>query len=94
MNIVEIGKSPPVDLFPFLRFLPERLAPWKKRAIDIRRRHEKLYDQLLQNVKDRLKSGSRNGAFMEDAYTNMHEWGLTEAMLMYSHFYHNSEPDS
>ncbi|KAG1782232.1 cytochrome P450 [Suillus placidus] len=82
MNVVEIGKSPPVDLFHFLRFFPERLAPWKKRALDVRRRHENLYVQLLQNVKDRLKSGSRNGAFMEDACTNLHEWGLTEAMLI------------
>ncbi|KAF9456361.1 cytochrome P450 [Collybia nuda] len=82
MQIVEMGKSPPVDIFPILRLVPPRFAPWKSKALDIRSRHESLFGHLLSLVKNRVSSGQENGAFMEEAYLRQMEWGLSDTMLL------------
>lgn len=82
MQIVEMGKSPPVDIFPILRLVPARFAPWKSKALDIRKRHESLFGHLLSLVKNRVSSGRENGAFMEEAYLRRAEWGLSDPMLL------------
>ncbi|KAH7886508.1 cytochrome P450 [Phlebopus sp. FC_14] len=82
MNVVEMGKSPPIDLFPALNWVPERYASWKRRVMSVRRRHDALYGDLLSLVKNRIQSGQQNGAFMEDAYLRRDELGLSHAMLL------------
>lgn len=64
--ILEAGATPPVDIFPFLKFLPAFLAPWRKWALSIRAEQRKLYFELLQNVKDRIAKGIRRNCFMDD----------------------------
>lgn len=85
MQILEIGTMPPVDLFPILKYVPERFAAWKQQSKEIRRLHETLYDRLLTDVEDRMKRGLSLGVFMERAIENSKEWGLnSREMLMYA----------
>lgn len=76
MNALEIGTMPPVDLFPFLSFIPERWARWKRTVNHIRFLHETLYDRLLSNVEKRMTAENHSGAFMEQAIINAEKWGL------------------
>ena len=82
MYVLEMGKMPPVDLFPILNWLPERFASWKLKVYDVKRRQEELFSRLLTKVKERVDAHNMNGAFMEEAYLMRHEWGLTEPMLL------------
>ncbi|KAF8835283.1 cytochrome P450 [Paxillus ammoniavirescens] len=82
MNVVEVGKSPPVDLIPALAWVPERYALWKRRVMSVSRRYDALYGELLSLVKGRVTRGQQNGAFMEDAYLRRNELELSDAMLL------------
>ncbi|KIJ12415.1 hypothetical protein PAXINDRAFT_137078 [Paxillus involutus ATCC 200175] len=82
MNVVEVGKSPPVDLIPALAWVPERYASWKRRVMSVSRRYDALYGELLSLVKGRVTRGQQNGAFMEDAYLRRNELELSDAMLL------------
>ncbi|KAI9869775.1 MAG: hypothetical protein M1823_008959, partial [Watsoniomyces obsoletus] len=55
--IMETGATPPVDVFPVLKSLPDFLSPWRKWALSIRKEQRTLYFELLQDVKDRIEHG-------------------------------------
>ena len=82
MYVLEMGKMPPVDLFPILNWVPERFAGWKRKVYEVKYRQEQLFGQLLDKVKKRVDSRTQNGAFMEEAYLMRNEWGLTDPMLL------------
>jgi cytochrome P450 len=63
--ILETGATPPVDIFPFLKYLPTFLAPWRRWALKIRQEQRELYFGLLQSVKDRRAKGITRNCFMD-----------------------------
>ena len=66
MNILDFGKAPPLDLFPFLVWVPEYFAEWKRTVKEIRTLHGDLYQGLYAIVENRLASGRGNGCFIEE----------------------------
>ncbi|KAH8817739.1 cytochrome P450 [Flagelloscypha sp. PMI_526] len=64
-QLMEPGRHPPVDLIPLLKYVPERWAPWKRDAAEVRRLQRGHYCGLLDRVKKRLATGESVGAFME-----------------------------
>ncbi|KAM0344912.1 hypothetical protein ACHAPU_007045 [Fusarium lateritium] len=62
--LLEQGASPPVDAFPFLRAVPEFLAPWKTRAKAVREEQKGLYLRLVKETRDRLKRGKGRDCFL------------------------------
>lgn len=65
MSILDFGKAPPLDIFPFLVWVPEYLATWKREVKEIRKLHAELYHSLYADVEKRLESGRGNGCFIE-----------------------------
>ena len=63
--ILETGATPPVDVFPLLKYLPTALAPWRQWALKIRQEQRELYLGLLQSVKDRRARGIKRNCFMD-----------------------------
>ena len=63
--ILEIGATPPVDVFPILKSLPDFLSPWRKWALAIRDEQRSLYFELLQGVKDRQEQGISRNSFID-----------------------------
>lgn len=61
-KVMEPGNTPPVDVFPFLKWLPERLlGMWRSRAQHVSNEMNMLYDEWHQHVIDRRDvSGSRD----------------------------------
>ncbi|CAK5274028.1 unnamed protein product, partial [Mycena citricolor] len=83
MLCMEVGKAPPVDVFPILKAVPKPFARWKQRALDLRKRQEALFQYLLNKVETRILRGDSNGAFMEEACTQASEWELTPSLLLH-----------
>ncbi|KAJ7614588.1 cytochrome P450 [Mycena polygramma] len=83
VECMDVGKAPPVDIFPILNAVPVRFAGWKQRALSLKKRQEELFDYLLDTVKARVACGQNNGAFMEEAYTHAEEWGLSPPLLLH-----------
>ncbi|KAA1475630.1 cytochrome P450 [Dentipellis sp. KUC8613] len=65
MALLEFGEAPPVDLFPALRYVPQRWAGWKREADAVRRLQGALYERLVGYVRARVERGMTNGAWME-----------------------------
>lgn len=65
--MMEFGATPPVDIFPIIKWIPERFfGNWITRSRDVAKAMDKLYGRMVLHVMQRrLKSGSR-GSFMDD----------------------------
>ena len=59
-EILETGATPPIDIFPFLRWFPRSVASWKTKAQSIRKDELDLYMGLLEGVRTRKKVKSRD----------------------------------
>lgn len=63
---METGATPPVDIFPWLKLLPERVfGSYVTRARSIGNQMETLYDDILSKVIARRESGRQLGSFMD-----------------------------
>lgn len=59
-GILDQGQTPPVDIFPWLNYVPDFLTPWKgwrERADSIKTRQRGFYRELLAETDARLESG-------------------------------------
>lgn len=63
--LAEPGAVPPLELVPFLQYIPERFARWKRLANKVRSLHQILYFDLLDEVQHRIDNGQTNGCWME-----------------------------
>ncbi|PGG99791.1 hypothetical protein AJ79_08413 [Helicocarpus griseus UAMH5409] len=82
-SLLEPGATPPVDAIPFLKYLPEFLAPWKKAAREIRRDQRALYFHLMGETKDKMEQGRSTGCFMEKLIENQGKSGLDDEHVAY-----------
>jgi hypothetical protein len=81
-HVLEPGAHPPVDMLPFLKYIPERWAPWKSLCREVRRLQRELYFGLLEECEQRVASVSHGGqeAFMDGVVRRQAELGLTREM--------------
>jgi hypothetical protein len=64
--ILEQGATPPVETFPFLKLLPEFMAPWKRWARTVREEQKGLYLSLLSETRERMESGRGPPCYMQE----------------------------
>lgn len=81
--LLEPGAAPPLDAIPFLRYIPEILAPWKRKARAIRRDQRALYFRLYETTKERMGRGIRTGCFMESLIEGQGKNGLGDEHTAY-----------
>ncbi|KAK4212170.1 cytochrome P450 [Rhypophila decipiens] len=59
-EVMEVGATPPVDIFPFLKYAPESLFNnWVQRSLDVGNRMKSLYSSMKAQVIARRASGSQ-----------------------------------
>jgi cytochrome P450 len=76
--INELGATPPVDIFPFLKSLPDFVSPWRRWAKNIRTEYREL---LLKLVEDSKTSGV--DCFFAKIMRAQEKSGLTEEQVAY-----------
>ena len=61
-KVMETGATPPVDIFPALKWVPEfLLGNWITRSRDVGKAMDRLYNRMVMHVIERrARSGSRN----------------------------------
>ncbi|KAJ7234772.1 cytochrome P450 [Mycena haematopus] len=82
-RVLEPGATPPVDLIPILKYVPERWAKWKRDCAKTRKLQRELYFGLLDETKERLSRGDENGSYMEEILTRQEEFGMDREMIGY-----------
>ena len=95
-KVMETGATPPVDIYPFLHWLPQSVfLNWLDRATHVRDEMNRLYADFLSDIRmRRQKEGGGRGAFMDKVLDQAEgetkkEGGLTyndhELYFMYVH---------
>jgi cytochrome P450 len=74
---------PPMDIFPILKYLPERFASWKRECREVRAEKRAHLSRVIKPVEERLAKGEENGSFMEVIYQRAKEWNLDEEAVLY-----------
>ncbi|KAJ7779139.1 cytochrome P450 [Mycena metata] len=81
--VLEPGATPPVDLIPILKYVPERWAKWKRDCATTRRLQRDLYFGLLDETMEKLRRGEENGSYMEEILTRQEEFGMDREITGY-----------
>ncbi|KAK7978164.1 hypothetical protein PG988_005654 [Apiospora saccharicola] len=81
--ILEQGATPPVDAFPFLKMVPEFLAPWKTRARAVREEQKSLYLRLLRETRERLEAGKGGDCFLQTMLREQEKNGMDDEHIAY-----------
>ncbi|KAJ7444582.1 cytochrome P450 [Mycena galericulata] len=82
-RLIEPGATPPVDMIPLLKLVPERWAKWKRDARRVRNKQRAVYFGFLDRMKKRLQSGGANESYMEEVLARQEEFGIDEDMIAY-----------
>ncbi|KAJ7586994.1 cytochrome P450 [Mycena floridula] len=81
--LMEPGAHPPVDLLPFLRYVPERWAPWKKACKELRSLQRNIYLGLFDDCENRVRKGEGNGSYMEEVLEQQDVLGIDRELIAY-----------
>ncbi|KAG9045811.1 hypothetical protein FS837_005601 [Tulasnella sp. UAMH 9824] len=82
-QLVRPGETPPLDLIPALKYVPERFAQWKTTLKNLRNAQREYYGGLMDETRQRMERGNGNGCFMEKIMDRQEEFKLTDEMTLY-----------
>lgn len=83
-RINEFGATPPVDIFPFLKLVPERfLGNWVTRAKVVHDALHDLYDNLMSSVIRRRGVMGSTGSMMDRLLDGQEKTGLTSHQIAF-----------
>lgn len=81
---MEPGNTPPVDIYPFLHWIPQKLfGNWVSRAKNVGAEMNKLYSGVLDYVQERRKTTGNKGSFMDTILDQNEKLGLTRHQLYF-----------
>ncbi|KAL3450789.1 cytochrome P450 [Aspergillus insuetus] len=83
-KIMEPGNTPPVDIYSFLHYIPQRVfGNWVSRADEVSREMNQLYSAYLDAVFERRKKAGSTGSFMDTVLDQNEKLGLTRHQLYF-----------
>ncbi|TCD71564.1 hypothetical protein EIP91_007311, partial [Steccherinum ochraceum] len=81
--IVGPGSTPPLDIFPILKYVPERWAAWKTMAKSIKKVQRRLWHDLVDVIERRVTEDRRQGCFMEEMWDNQEHYNFNREKMAY-----------
>jgi cytochrome P450 len=83
-KVMETGNTPPVDIYPFLHWIPERfLGMWASRAKAVGDSMNQLYAEFLDVVIERRKTKGSKGSFMDKVLDENEKLGFNRHQLYF-----------
>jgi cytochrome P450 len=82
--LLDPGAVPPLDVFPFLKYVPDWLTPWRgwrERADDLKRNQDAEYTELFQHARDRVAQGKADDSFVARLLMEQENEGYTDHEL-------------
>ena len=79
--LLEVGATPPINEYKFLRYFPTFLAPWKVKMREVKRDMRKLHYGLLEECKIRRAAGIYRESFAEACLEAQKDSGLNDDNL-------------
>ncbi|KAJ7471393.1 cytochrome P450 [Mycena galericulata] len=81
--LLEFGATPPVDMIPLLKLVPERWAKWKRDCKKVRALQRALYFGYVDEAAERVRSGGENGSYIEEVLARQDEFRMDREMIGY-----------
>lgn len=87
--LLELGATPPVDFYPFLKWIPERLlGKWRSRSNHVKQIMESLHQGMYKHVLDRRaevdeKSTTKTSSFMDRLLNDRDKLGFSTHQLAF-----------
>ncbi|KAF2811937.1 putative cytochrome P450 [Mytilinidion resinicola] len=83
-QVMEPGNTPPVDVFPFLRWVPERfLGSWISRAKSVHKEMNTLYFEYMDLVVQRRVIEGNKQSFMDQVLDQRETFGFNEHQIAF-----------
>lgn len=83
-KVMETGNTPPVDIYPFLHYVPERfLGFWRSRASAVRDEMNSLYGSMVQKVINRREASIIKQSFMDTVLSQNDKLGFSRHQLSF-----------
>jgi cytochrome P450 len=83
-KVMEPGNTPPLDIFPFLKYVPERfLGMWRSRAQDVNKEMNELYSEWVEYVIERRKNSGSLDCFLDRVLDQGEKAGLNKHGLYF-----------
>ncbi|KAI9930338.1 hypothetical protein AWENTII_007721 [Aspergillus wentii] len=83
-EVMEIGATPPVDDFPWLKYFPERLlGNWFSRTRQVHVEMNSLYGDLVRHVQRRREQKGTRDSFVDRVLDQNSRLGLTDHQLYF-----------
>ncbi|KAG8856254.1 hypothetical protein FRB96_006566 [Tulasnella sp. 330] len=83
-KLMETGATPPIELIPWLKYIPARWAPWKAQAKEARTMQRSLLFDLLDQCEARELTGHGNGCYMEGVLKKAEAYALSREAVAYT----------
>lgn len=81
---MEPGATPPVDIYPFLHYIPQKLfGNWVKRSKNVGEEMNALYSSMLAHVERRRQAQGSKGSFMDIVLDQNKKLGLSQHELYF-----------
>ncbi len=78
-KVMETGATPPVDIFPFLKLIPEWVfGNWIARSLSVGTKMDTLYGSMRARVEYRRQKGVQTNSFMDIVLDQREKLGLTD----------------
>ena len=83
-EVMETGNTPPVDIFPFLHWIPEQFfGMWVSRAKDVGKEMNELYAEYLDLVIQRRKVEGNKESFLDKVLDQEDKLGFNRHQLYF-----------
>ena len=81
-KVMETGATPPVDIFPFLKWIPESVfGNWITRSRAVGKAMDKLYGRMVSRVLKRREAYGSKGSFLDGVLDQNDSLNLTRDQL-------------
>lgn len=85
-GVLDMGAMPPLDVFPWLKYVPSVLTPWpgwRNRSANLAKAQRGFYKELFERGRRRLDEGSTNESFLAKLLERKEKEGFTDIELVY-----------
>ena len=83
-EVTEFGATPPVDFYPFLKYIPEQfLGNWRSRAHAVHAEMIKLYSDMVNRVRERRETQGSKSSMIDRVLGSQEKLELSEHQLCF-----------
>ncbi|KAF9002370.1 putative cytochrome P450 monooxygenase, partial [Cyathus striatus] len=83
-DLADFSAHPPIDLFPFLKYVPERWARWKVLCMTAKRMRQDMHAKLLGDCERRISSGMAPRCYIEEVLQSKEELRMVKKEIMFA----------